>query len=91
MFRTRLAAVVLSGGLALVSGCMQLPQGPGLFSRLRGDPCCNPPQCGCSSGTMLSQGPYVMPQDQIPVMPSQTMPPPTFKVDPNSPNRPFTP
>lgn len=43
MFRTRLAAVVLSGGLMFVSGCLQLPQGPGLFARrcCPTDPCCS--------------------------------------------------
>jgi hypothetical protein len=102
MFRIRLTAVVLSGGLMLFTGCMSLPQG-GLFSR-RCDPCCPstcgdcgcttsmPSTCGCGGsygGTMISHAPIV-PQDGqiIPSMP-QAYPLPKISTTPNSPMVPY--
>jgi hypothetical protein len=96
MFRTRFAAVVLSGGLMLVSGCMQLdPCGGGLFARrpFLSSPCCSTSDCGCGSSTMISRGPTVITQD-VPLyspMPGQTLPPPRITTTPNSPVVPYTP
>ena len=94
MFRTRFAAVILSGGLMLVSGCMQLPQG-GLFGRrsCTSTPCCDN-GCGCGCGpTVMNQAPMIISQDGFP---SPTLPPPRIMTAPNittapSPTSPYTP
>lgn len=90
MFRTRLAAVALSGVLMmLASGCMQFGSGQGLFARR--DPCCDP--CGCGSAVMASPAPTVISQDWPTYQPApgQTLPPPRITTNPNSPVVPYVP
>lgn len=82
MFRMRLAALMLSGTLMMVSGCMQTNGccggglGLGLFGNHWGTPSCD---CHCGSMTMGMSSSYVVSPDTYtspppPVLPSAQQP-----------------
>jgi len=99
MFRARLAALIVSGGLALVSGCAaQLGccggGSPGLFSRFNSsqpDCCCNSTMVGhYGSSTMVSPDSiYASPPTTV--YPGTSAPPPRVIAVPQAPALQYNP
>lgn len=103
MLRARLAALAMSGGLVLISGCMGGGMGGGgggLFSGLHRNQACD---CGDSyiSGPIMSSptsmgGPELvqpapLPPPTYPGTNPQTAPPPRVMPIPQAPTIPYTP
>jgi hypothetical protein len=96
MVRTRLASLALATGLALVSGCLNLGEGP-LLGRFRANGCC---EGGCESGCCNGgvAGPILNGMEGMPapppppegVMPLPTAPP-RLVPTPQAPTMPYVP